>query len=127
MIKTDHKPLTYAFLQRSTKSSPRQTRQLDYISQFSTDIVYIKGDDNIVADALSPISTIETPIIVTTEELAQEQEQDKELKEILQNETHSFTIKETTYRKHRYYNLLRHFHGRSATICTEEPTKTSIR
>lgn len=36
LIKTDHKPLTYAFLQKSSKSTPRQTRQLDYISQFST-------------------------------------------------------------------------------------------
>jgi len=31
IIKTDHKPLTYAFLQKSDKASPRQIRQLDLI------------------------------------------------------------------------------------------------
>ncbi|GFV20054.1 retrovirus-related Pol polyprotein from transposon 17.6 [Trichonephila clavipes] len=32
---TDHKPLTYAFRQKSDKCSPRQIRQLDFISQFT--------------------------------------------------------------------------------------------
>lgn len=53
VIKTDHKPLTYCFSQKSDKASPRQVRQLDYISQFTTDIRHIDGDKNIVADALS--------------------------------------------------------------------------
>lgn len=35
---TDHKPLIFAFQQKPEKASPRQTRQLDYISQFTTDI-----------------------------------------------------------------------------------------
>lgn len=43
VIKTDHKPLTYAFVQKSNKSTPRQTRQLDYISQFSSEIIHIKA------------------------------------------------------------------------------------
>ena len=38
---TDHKPLTYAFHQRMDKASPRQVRQLDFISQFTTDIRHI--------------------------------------------------------------------------------------
>ena len=33
--------------------SPRQTRYLNYITQFSTDIRYIKGEANVIADALS--------------------------------------------------------------------------
>lgn len=37
-IVTDHKPLIYAFRQRLNKASPRQQRQLDFISQLSTDI-----------------------------------------------------------------------------------------
>ena len=42
---TDHKPLTYAFQQQPEKSSLQQTRtrQLDFISQFKTDINHIKG------------------------------------------------------------------------------------
>ncbi|GFU83844.1 retrovirus-related Pol polyprotein from transposon 17.6 [Trichonephila clavipes] len=50
---TDHKPLTYAFRQKSDKYSPRQIRQLDFISQFTTNIVHIPGSDNIAADVLS--------------------------------------------------------------------------
>lgn len=54
-VYTDHKPLTHAFSQRSEKASPRQLNQLEYISQFTTDIRYLKGDENITADALSRI------------------------------------------------------------------------
>ncbi|GFW74163.1 RT_RNaseH domain-containing protein [Trichonephila clavipes] len=52
---TDHKPLTYAFRQKSDKCSPRQIRQLDFISQFTTNIVHIPGSDNIAADVLSRV------------------------------------------------------------------------
>lgn len=62
VIKTDHKPFIYAFKQRSDKASPRQLRQLDYIGQFSTDIIHIAGDSNIVADSLSRIDSITTPV-----------------------------------------------------------------
>ncbi|KAG5325079.1 TF28 protein, partial [Pseudoatta argentina] len=34
-IVTDHKPLIYAFMQRSKKASPRQQRQLSFILQFT--------------------------------------------------------------------------------------------
>lgn len=52
-IYTDHKPLTFALRQHSDKYCEREIRQLDYISQFSTDILHIKGPSNVVADALS--------------------------------------------------------------------------
>ncbi|GFW76091.1 retrovirus-related Pol polyprotein from transposon opus [Trichonephila clavipes] len=58
---TDHKPLTYAFRQKSDKCSPRQIRQLDFISQFTTNIVHIPGSDNITADVLSRVSAITFP------------------------------------------------------------------
>ncbi|KAG5887224.1 hypothetical protein JTB14_010805 [Gonioctena quinquepunctata] len=58
IIYTDHNPITFAFEKNSETSSPRQTRYLDYISQFSTDIRHISGNKNVVADALSRISTI---------------------------------------------------------------------
>lgn len=47
VIYTDHKPLTYAFKQLSEKASPRQIRYLDYISQFTTEIIYLPGKENI--------------------------------------------------------------------------------
>ncbi|KAG5322116.1 POL4 protein, partial [Pseudoatta argentina] len=46
-IVTDHKPLIYAFMQRSKKTLPRQQRQLSFISQFTTCIEYLSGNDNI--------------------------------------------------------------------------------
>ncbi|CAA9995004.1 unnamed protein product, partial [Nesidiocoris tenuis] len=71
---TDHKPLTYAFRQKSDKSSPRQARQLDYIGQFTTDIQHISGKDNVVADYLSRIESITTPLDYT--KLAAEQREE---------------------------------------------------
>lgn len=93
IIKTDHKPLTYAFLQKSAKASPRQLRQLDLIGQFSTEIIYVKGKDNTVADALSRVEAIDMPVIITTEELAQEQLTDEEIKDLLQDGTHSLQLR----------------------------------
>ena len=52
-ILTDHKPLSYAFTQRSEKAAPRQQTQLSFITQFSTKIDYLPGKDNVVADSLS--------------------------------------------------------------------------
>ncbi|GFN87946.1 Pol polyprotein [Plakobranchus ocellatus] len=53
---TDHKPLTFAFCSE-TDRSPRQTRHLAFIAEFTTDIRHIKGKFNVVADALSRITT----------------------------------------------------------------------
>ena len=52
-ILTDHKPLTFTFQQKRDKCSPRQFNHLDFISQFTTDICHISGQDNVVADTLS--------------------------------------------------------------------------
>nr|XP_012235009.1 PREDICTED: uncharacterized protein LOC105679520 [Linepithema humile] len=49
---TDHKPLVYAFRKDPLQSSPRQTRHLELIGQFSTDIRHVAGKDNIVADTI---------------------------------------------------------------------------
>ena len=54
-VLTDHKPLTRAFVAKQDRYSPREIRHLDYISQFTTDIRHIKGNENVVADALSRI------------------------------------------------------------------------
>ena len=54
-VLTDHKPLTYALNSRSDRHSPRQTRQLDFISQFTSTIRHVHGMDNTVADTLSRI------------------------------------------------------------------------
>ncbi|BHF73760.1 hypothetical protein SprV_0401684300 [Sparganum proliferum] len=52
-VHTDHKPLTYALKAKPDRYSPREFRHLDYISQFTADIRYVRGSDSVVADALS--------------------------------------------------------------------------
>lgn len=83
---TDHKPLQYAFPQASDKASERQRRQLDFISQMTTKIVYVAGDKNQVADTLLRVNEINMPVIVLTEELYEEQQKDEKLKTLLQTE-----------------------------------------
>ncbi|KAJ0177340.1 hypothetical protein K1T71_007349 [Dendrolimus kikuchii] len=48
-INPDHKPLIYAFLQRYEKLPPPQLNQLSFFSQFITDILHVKGQDNVVS------------------------------------------------------------------------------
>jgi len=84
-ILTDHKPLTLAFHQKRDKCSPRQFNHLDFVSQFTTDIRHISGQDNVVADALSRVEVVTDP--VTHEALAAAQESDDEVRTLLVNTT----------------------------------------
>ena len=53
VIFTDHKPLAQAITSSTDNRSPRQTRQLSYVAEFTSDVRHIKGNSNVVADALS--------------------------------------------------------------------------
>jgi transposase InsO family protein len=88
---TDHRPLTFAFQQKPEKCSPRQFRHLEFISQFTTDIKHISGNENIVADALSRVEAITQPIGL--QELATAQASDTELQQLLNNNQTSLQIK----------------------------------
>ncbi|GBN39220.1 Transposon Tf2-6 polyprotein, partial [Araneus ventricosus] len=79
IIYTDHKPLTFGFQQTGDKTSPLQQRHLEFISQFSTDVRYISGIQNTVADALSRIDEIGIPSEIDYEEMARAQTDDEEL------------------------------------------------
>lgn len=79
-IFTDHKPIIFAFKQKNDKASPRQLRHLQYISQFSTNIKYITGKDNIVADTMSRIESVSD---IDYDKIAEEQINNEELKELL--------------------------------------------
>ena len=54
-VVTDHKPLTYALANKPDCYSPRQSRHLEFISQFTSDIRHVRGPNNPVADALSRV------------------------------------------------------------------------
>ena len=76
MVYTDHKPLTHAFQSKQDTCSSRQFRYLDYISQFTTDLRHITGDNNVLANTLSRIEAVTA---VDYEALAQVQKRDPEL------------------------------------------------
>ncbi|GFY23135.1 transposon Tf2-11 polyprotein [Trichonephila clavipes] len=85
IIYTDQKPLTYAFKQKPDKYIPRQLRHLEYISQFFTDIRYVVGTENKVADALSrvEIDAIINPPILDYKKFAQTQLHVSEIQSLL--------------------------------------------
>jgi len=83
VIFTDHKPLTYAFRQRRDKYSPRQFCHLEFIGQFSTDFRHVSEQDKVVADALSKVNSVMTPLDYHA--LASSQDQNAELQDILKN------------------------------------------
>jgi len=91
-IYTDHKPVTFAYNLKSTQlSSPRQCRQLDYISQFTTDLRHIAGAENVVADALSRVEEVQLPM--DYQGLAVAQQHDQELHDFRQSAS-SLQLKE---------------------------------
>ncbi|GBM40302.1 hypothetical protein AVEN_23870-1 [Araneus ventricosus] len=79
VVDADHKPLTFAFQQTGDKTSLRQQRHLEFISQFGTDIRYISGIQNTVADAFSRIDEMGIPSEIAYEEIARAQADDEKL------------------------------------------------
>ncbi|KAA3672550.1 uncharacterized protein DEA37_0004427 [Paragonimus westermani] len=56
-----HKPLTYALSAEPDRHSPCELGQLDYISQYTSDLRYVKGEQNAVADAISGVQLESIP------------------------------------------------------------------
>lgn len=83
VIYTDHKPLTHAFTKLGNSNElARRTRQLMFLSEFTTDIRYIEGSKNVVADALSRVETISCPTVLDYAEIAHAQASDAELADL---------------------------------------------
>ena len=86
-VLTDHKPLTFVFNHNSDKYTPRETRQLAYIAEFTTDIRHIQGKNNTAADALSRLQINAASTSTSSldyDKLANAQAEDPEIQEILQ-------------------------------------------
>lgn len=98
VVYTDHKPLTTA-MTSVTERSPRQSRHLEFISQFTTNIQHVKGKNNIVADFLSRIDEPELAALKADLEmkaLVELQKGDDEITELLekQDENSKYILKE---------------------------------
>ncbi|UYV84003.1 hypothetical protein LAZ67_X000860 [Cordylochernes scorpioides] len=73
------------------KASPKQLRQLHFISQFSTEICHISGQDNVVADTLSRIEEL---TLIDYDVIADEQILDSELNNLQTNVQTSLKFKQ---------------------------------
>ncbi len=84
---TDHKPLTFALKTNPDRHSPRELRQLDFVSQYTTDIQYVPGPENPVADALSrlEVESISTTAPLDFEAMARAQETDADVQRLRQS------------------------------------------
>ena len=60
-IFTDHKPLCGA-ITSSVEHSPRQTRHLSFVAEYSTDVRHVSGCSNVVADTLSRPAETPCPV-----------------------------------------------------------------
>jgi hypothetical protein len=67
-IMTDHHSLTYLLKQRNL--SQQKARWLETLSDFDLQFQYIKGEDNLVADALSQKETTEEEVEITSKDVA---------------------------------------------------------
>ena len=105
-IWTDHKPLTYAMASLAERS-PRQTRHLSFITEFSTDIRHIKGVKNEVADALSRIESVEDAAqvcaleVFSYEELSREQQSCPELQAMATDESVTLDVMPVQFGEHK--------------------------
>ena len=104
-ILTDHKPLAFAFHQKRDKCSPRQFNHLNFISQFTTDIRHISGQDNVAADTLSRVEVITAP--VSHDALAAAQVDDNELRTLLVS-TSALQLEKNPYPGDLSQAVLRH-------------------
>ena len=70
-VNTDYKPLPYVMNSTTERTSLRQTRQLAFMAELTTDIQYVKGEANFVADALSrpTVSAIEYDAAINYKDL----------------------------------------------------------
>ena len=92
---TDHKPLIYALMQKVDKASLGQTRQLSLIAQYTTQIKYIQGADNTVANSLSRVVSIKLPLEIDLNDLAVKREADEQMKAIRESPDYPLSLKRT--------------------------------
>ena len=94
-VNTDHKPLTFVMSSVTRRPSLRQSRQLAFIAEFTTDIRYVKGETNFVADALSrpSVSVIDNTPAINYKELSAAQALDAEFTQLRHSTSSTMNFK----------------------------------
>ena len=85
---TDHIPLIFV-LDSKTERSPRQTRHLEYIAQFTNKIIHVKGKDNVAGT----LYRIQETRDINLQILQTLQLNDEELKNIIETDKSKFCMK----------------------------------
>ena len=93
-VNTDHKPLTFVMSSVTERASLRQTRHLAFIAEFTTDIRYVKGETNFVADALSrpSVSAINDGPVINYKELSLDQAKNAEFTRLRHSTTSTMNL-----------------------------------
>lgn len=78
---TDHRPLVSAYRKTTPLKSDKQQRHMSLISEYVADILYIRGQENIVADCLSRAVNAVSVDVFDLPEIAALQKEDEELQE----------------------------------------------
>lgn len=86
IVKTDHKPLLGIIKNNTSSLGARWARRLLRISEYEFEIEYLRGKDNVVADALSRINSLKSKL----PSLKEAQEKDKEIQRFLKNDNRSY-------------------------------------
>ncbi|KFD72822.1 hypothetical protein M514_14726 [Trichuris suis] len=84
---TDHKPLTFAFTKKSSSDTPRQTRYLNFISQFTTDIWHVCLAQTTLWPIHSPVFRQSACQPFDYDQLRSEQQASEELRSLLSSDT----------------------------------------
>ena len=94
-VNTDHKPLTFVMSSVTERPSLRQTRQLAFIAEFTTDMRYVKGETNFVADALSrpTVSFIDNTSTINYKDLSTDQASDTEFTRLRHSKSSTMNFK----------------------------------
>ena len=94
-VNTDHKPLTFLMSSVTERPSLRQTKQLAFIAEFTTDIRYVKGVTNFVADALSrpTVSFIDNTSNINYKYLSTDQALDTEFTRLRHSKSSTMNFK----------------------------------
>ena len=87
-IFSDHTPLIKAFSSVSLQTRPWHVCQMNYISEFSTDLCYVQGSQNFVAGTLCRIEINGLEILqdgIDYEKMASAQKTDEDVLHLIQN------------------------------------------
>ena len=100
VIETDHSALVFALRSNHGEYSGRRLRQLQFISEFTSNIRHIGGKQNVVADCLSRPPDIGAVFgdfqTVDLLEIAAEQQTDSEINDMIRNKTRSLCLEKVT-------------------------------